>query len=558
MLLRRLIPTILGRRSCCHSAPSIVYSPFKDVPLSHLSFYDYVYQHIGIHKHRDATVNAITGETWNYGQLEDKTKKFARALKSSPDINVLGIFLPNCMEYPLIFSGASLANVMTTTMNPVYTPREISRQLELSKASAIVTNSELYPIVKQALKLLNNETCLQVITTDLKVDNCLHLDEMIAQAEDVTFDAINVHEDIITLPFSSGTTGKPKGVMLTHFNLVSNVCQMLDGDSQQNVMEDSTDSNQNVLLCVLPLYHIYAMNVSMSPALRTGSKLAMLPKFDPKTYISSLTKYRPNILHLAPPLVSFLVNNPDVKSSHLDSVNDVIVAAAPVGPALLEQFQLKFPNTTIREGWGMSELSPLGLLAPKNKNKPGSCGVAIPNTKFKIVDVENGANLGPGKRGELCCTGPMVMKGYIDNKEATEFTIKEGWLHSGDIAFHDEEGYIFIVDRMKELIKVKGFQVPPAEIEDLLRTLKGVNDVAVIGIPHQKYGEVPRAYVVRKKGFDGMDEDTVKNFVKENVTSYKQLVGGVEFIDSIPKSAAGKTLRRVLVEKYKAKSATSK
>ena len=227
------------------------------------------------------------------------------------------------------------------------------------------------------------------------------------------------------------------------------------------------------------------------------------------------------------------------------------MAAAPTGEALFNQFHKKFPNVVLQEGWGMTELSPLGLSTPKNKVKFGSAGVAVPNSKLKIVDVETGDPLGPGQTGELCISGPMVMKGYLNNKEATDHTIRDGWLYSGDVAHYDEEGYVYIVDRIKELIKVKGFQVPPAEIEDLLRTLKGVKDVAVIGIPHDKYGEVPKAYVVKQEGVKNLTEKKVKDHVRSRLTSYKHLLGGVEFVDEIPKSAAGKTLRRVLLHRAK-------
>ena len=187
----------------------------------------------------------------------------------------------------------------------------------------------------------------------------------------------------------------------------------------------------------------------------------------------------------------------------------------------------------------------------------GSCGVAVPNAQIKIVDVETGENLPPMKTGELCVAGPMNMKGYLNNKKATDETVRGGWLHSGDIAYYDEDGYVFIVDRIKELIKVKGYQVSPTELEDLIRTMDGVKDVAVIGIPHSKYGEVPRAYIVRQAASElsalspNVSEESVKEFVSENVTSYKQLAGGVEFIEAIPKSAAGKILRRVLTQEFK-------
>ena len=241
----------------------------------------------------------------------------------------------------------------------------------------------------------------------------------------------------------------------------------------------------------------------------------------------------------------------EVKSHHLGSVQQVTVGAAPLGPSLVGQFHKKFPETNLREGWGMTETSPIGLITPTSTVRVGSCGVPVPNTKFKIVD-DSGRCLGPGESGELCCSGPMLMKGYIDLPEATKETVRDGWLHTGDVAHHDKDGFIYIVDRIKELIKVKGFQVPPAEIEDLIRALEGVKDVAVIGVPDERSGEVPRAYVVKSEG-SGLTEEAVKKHVGENAAEYKQLAGGVEFLDAIPKSGSGKVLKRILLDEYNKK-----
>lgn len=525
---------------------NVVLSPFPDVAMSEKSYFDYVFEHVDKRSNMTSVVNGLTDESWRFSDVKEKSMMFGSSLKDLPGCHTLGVFLPNCIQYPVIFSGAAYANVTTTTMNPIYTPGEIAKQLRLAKASYVITSSDHLETLNESSKLLNRK--IQPILIDKKVGGCLHMDDMIQGATIFPQEQIDVHNEVITLPFSSGTTGAPKGVMLTHFNLVSNMVQSLDTHPSQKVLPESTDVDQSVLLCILPLYHIYAMNVAMGPALRTGAKLVMLPKFDSATFLSALSTYRPTNLHLAPPLLSFLASSSQVNRDHMESVKDIIVGAAPLGPALIEQFKEKFPDPTLREAWGMSEISPVGLMTQRGGMKIGSCGVAVPNSKFKIVDVETGENLGPKKVGELCCSGPMVMKGYINNQKATDETIKDGWLHTGDVAYYDEEGYIFIVDRIKELIKVKGYQVPPAEIEDLLRAMVGVKDVAVIGIPHDKYGEVPRAYVVRED--PGLSEPLVQDYVMNNMAAYKQLIGGVEFIDEIPKSAAGKILRRVLLEKF--------
>jgi len=258
-------------------------------------------------------------------------------------------------------------------------------------------------------------------------------------------------------------------------------------------------------------------------------------------------------MHLAPPLVGFCAANPKVEQKHLESIKYIMVGAAPVGEALINAFKLKAPNVHFREGYGMTELSPVATMTIVDLFKPGSCGILLPNTEAKIVDLETGEALGTNGRGELCFRGPQVMKGYLNNEKATLETIKAGWLHSGDIATYDEINRIYIVDRLKELIKVKGFQVPPAELEDLIRGHPITADVAVIGIPDPMKGEVPRAYVVLKSDISD-DKDNcrkqINEFVNKHVTEYKRLAGGIEFVEAIPKSAAGKILRKDLKARF--------
>jgi len=273
-----------------------------------------------------------------------------------------------------------------------------------------------------------------------------------------------------------------------------------------------------------------------------------LPSFDPALFLKLLLSERPSFLHLAPPLVGFLATHPAVTPEHLTSVHTVVVGAAPVGPALVQQFLVRAPHVAFREGYGMSELSPVVCFTRKDRIIPGSTGSLVPNTNMKVADLDSGEALGHDCTGELCFQGPQVMPGYLNNPRATNDTIIDGWLHSGDIGYYDKEGNVFIVDRLKELIKVKGLQVAPAELEDLIRGIPGVADVAVIGVADVKAGEVPRAYVVQD------DKDLTEEKIKENVanklSAHKHLAGGVEFIQEIPKSAAGKILRKDLKEAY--------
>jgi len=510
---------------------------------------------------RTALVNGLNGDSIKYSEASEMSTKVCHGLKQmgAKKGDVLAMFLPNCMEYPVVFGAATNAGMAATTMNPIYTSTEIARQLKMSKASWAVTNRDLVPVIKDAITKLGQnpageEWKNRIIIVDKEpVPGCINL-ELVLEAgkniENYTKTEIDVMNDLACLPYSSGTTGLPKGVMLTHFNLVANACQSVMGHPDIQICGEN-EVEQPVTLCILPLYHIYALNVTMTPTLWSGGQLVMLPKFDPKTFIHALETYKPTFLHLAPPLLAFCADNAGVKAESLERLHHIMTAAAPSGPTLLRRFKKKAPSVILKEGWGMSETSPLGLLSSLSQIVEGSCGVVTPNTECKIVDVSTGDNLPPHKTGELCIRGPQVMPGYLDNDKATKETIKEnGWLYSGDIAYHDEDGNIFIVDRLKELIKVKGFQVPPAELEDLLRTIPGVADVAVIGIPHERFGEAPRAYIVKSADSKITDVEITK-YVAENAAPYKQLVGGVEFIEAIPKSNPGKILRKELKASFK-------
>merc|ERR1719219_1575279 len=354
----------------------------------------------------------------------------------------------------------------------------------------------------------------------------------------------NVHEDIVALPYSSGTTGPPKGVSLTHYNMVANMTQLQHPDV--TMLRETNDDEQETVFPVLPFFHIYAMNTIMTVGLQIGAKIVTVPRFEPEMYLKCLVTYRPTWLNLVPPLVSFLSTHPVVKSDYLKSVVTVTGGAAPFGPALIEKFMEKVaPNVvSFREGFGMTESSPCSHVQPDEGAVLGGCGHPIPNTIAKIVDIETGDCLGPHQDGELCVAGPQVMKGYYRNENATEKTIIDGWLYTGDIARFDDDGQFFIVDRLKELIKVKGLQVAPSELEDLIRRHPGVNDVAVVGVPDDRAGELPRAYVVRKNR--QVLEESIVDWVKERAAPHKHLAAGVMFVDTLPKNQTGKILRREL------------
>ncbi|XP_078673796.1 uncharacterized protein LOC144912421 [Branchiostoma floridae x Branchiostoma belcheri] len=359
---------------------------------------------------------------------------------------------------------------------------------------------------------------------------------------------VNPREDVAVLPYSSGTTGLPKGVMLTHYNLIANLEQM-----RSDALK--LDAASDVLIGALPFFHIYGMVVILAVGLVQGVKIVCLQKFDPGLFLKCIQDYKVTRVHCVPPMALFLSQHPMVDTCDFSHVKELICGAAPLGKGLSDAVMTRLKHPTIRQGFGMTEASPVTNLVREDHVVPGSIGPLLPNTECKVVDIESGKLLGEGEDGELCVRGPQVMKGYLNNPEATANTIRDGWLHTGDIGHYDSEHNFYIVDRLKELIKYKCYQVPPAELEALLLTHPGLQDAAVVGVPDQEAGELPKAYLVRKPGAD-VSAEQVMDYITGRVAPYKKL-RLVEFTDRIPKSASGKILRRFLKDKEAKKQENS-
>ncbi len=348
---------------------------------------------------------------------------------------------------------------------------------------------------------------------------------------------LNPREDLIALPYSSGTTGLPKGVMLTHHNLVANLCQIRD-------IEPFGEAD--TLIGILPFFHIYGLTVIMGLGLHKGATIVTMPRFDLEQFLQIMQNYRVSRAYLVPPIVLALAKHPLVDKYNLSNLKLIMSGAAPLSKDVAEGCANRL-GCLIKQGYGLTETSPVTHLNPDDpaKIKQGSIGPCIPNTEVKIVNYNTDAELGPNQEGEIWLRGPQVMKGYLNHPQATAASINaEGWFRSGDIGYADEEGYFYIVDRLKELIKYKGLQVAPAELEAILLTHPAVADAAVIPSPDEEAGEIPKAFVVLR---GEATPDELMAFVAERVAPHKK-IRLLEVIEQIPKSASGKILRRVLVE----------
>jgi acyl-CoA synthetase (AMP-forming)/AMP-acid ligase II len=510
-----------------------------DVPLT-----SFVLERAGRLGDEAALIDGLTGRQLTYRTLVDGVARVASALRRRGlrKGDVFAIFSPNVLEYPIAFHAVASLGGIITTVNSLYTPREVRDQLRDSGARFLLTVPSFMDRASEAIKDLPID---EVFTFGEAAGATPFADLMAQAAERFSVD-IDPAQDVVALPYSSGTTGVAKGVMLTHRNLVANVLQA----------EDRIHLHEGErVLGVMPFYHIYGMTVVMNLALHKGATVVTMQRFELEPFLRVLQDHRVERAYVAPPIVVALAKHPLVDKFDLSSVSLVFSGAAPLDDNLAQACGRRL-NCKVNQGYGMTEASPATHLVSDaiEWTKVGSIGSMVPGTGCKVVDVVSGAELGPGEDGEILIRGPQVMKGYLNNPAATaQILDKDGWLHTGDIGHADADGDFYVVDRVKELIKYKGYQVPPAELEAILLTHPAVADAAVIPSPDEEAGEVPKAFVVLK---GEATPDELMQFVATRVAPHKK-VRLVETIDEIPKSASGKILRRKLVERERAKTATA-
>ena len=505
-------------------------SPLPDVKIPDLPLTTYVLDGAG-HRDNPALIDGLSGQVLTYAGLDSAVRSLAGGLVASgfAHRDVLALMAPNTPEYAVVFHGAAMAGGTVTTINPAYTETEVHDQLRDSRARVLVTTPALAGAASRG--------CAGTQVAEIYVLGEARGAKPLAGlfgaplAEHVPVGP----DDVVALPYSSGTTGLCKGVMLTHRNLVANIAQTLA------VAQIGPDES---LVAVLPFFHIYGMQILMNCGLRAGTTIVTLPRFDLEQFLRVHQDHRITRSFVAPPIVVALAKHPLVDKFDLSALKQVVSAAAPLKADLAVECGRRL-DCEVAQGYGMTELSPASHLTPQGWFKPGSVGVTVPNTQTRIVDPAGGADPGIDEDGEICVRGPQVMKGYLGNPAATAATIDPGgWLHTGDLGHIDADGHLHVVDRMKELIKYKGFQVPPAELEAVLLRHPDVTDAAVIGLPDEEAGEVPVGYVTLRPGVWPAPQE-IMQFAAAQVASYKQ-IRRLEVIEAIPRSASGKILRRVL------------
>jgi len=512
-------------------------------------------------EHPEKAAIAYSEREITYAELDSLSNQFAGALAALgvKKGDRVAVFLPNIPQFVIAYFGVLKAGAVLTAISPLHKEREAAYQLNDSEAETVVALDSLYPIVG---KVWRKTTLKNVVVTSLEeyASKTAVLPSTVEQKPNVySFQGlmkepakppnvnVNPREDLAALQYTGGTTGTAKGAMLTHLNLVSNAVAFAAWI--KGIAEDT-------FLAALPLFHIYGMTTSLNVPVCLAAKMVLLPRFDPQTALKSIQRHRVTVFCGVPTMYSVLLANPELGNFDLTSIRVCISGASPLPPQVQKRF-MEITGGFLAEGYGLTEASPVTHCNPVDKTmrnvRVGSIGLPLPDTDARIVDAETGEKtLEPGETGELAVKGPQVMKGYWKNPEETALVLRGGWLLTGDIARMDRDGYFYITDRKKDLIKYKDYSVYPRELEDVLYEHPAVKLCAVVGKPSPVVGEVPKAFIVLKE--DGRaTEAEIMEFVKEKVAPYKA-VREVEFRQELPISGAGKVLRRALQEEEKRKT----
>jgi long-chain acyl-CoA synthetase len=507
-------------------------------------------------EHRGKTALSFYGTTFEFGRLQALVEKMSASLAASgvSKGDRVALMLPNCPQYVISFFATARLGAIVTQINPMYVEREIEHILNDSGARTIVVYADMYERVKTVLPDTDLVTVVVVSLGDepegLDAGHQSFGDFLSTDADPAPDVEIDPAEDVAALQYTGGTTGVSKGAMLTHRNLVANLQQTIDV-----FVQNPDQFTGRKCIGALPFFHIYGLTCVMLFGIRLGTEQVLLPRFEVEEALAVFENDRPTMFSGVPTMyMALLASGADLRKHHL---HDVMIfnsggSALPVN--LKRSFEEKV-GKPLFEGYGLSEASPVTHNNPPflGEGREGSIGIPIPSTDARIVDVETGETEMPiGESGELIIKGPQIMKGYLNMPEETAAALKDGWLHTGDVARMDEDGYFYIVDRKKDMIVASGYNVYPREVEEVLFEHPDVAEAVAIGIPDEYRGESVKAFVVKRPGATTR-EDEVLAFCKERLAAYKA-PKAVEFRDELPKSVVGKLLRRVLVDEERARA----
>lgn len=486
------------------------------------------------------------GNEMTYKRLGELVDSFTAALQQEAfeQGERVAIMLPNCPQYVISYYGILQAGGIVTQLNPMLVEKELEYILNDSDAETIIIYEHLLPVLRS---IIENTSVKRIITVnfegkDTRDSVAIEFNSFLKRAKQLPVEvAFNPSEDIAVLQYTGGTTGRSKGAMLTHRNLFANVLQTYE------YFRDTMELGKERTLTAIPLFHVYGMTSAMNLSIFIGAKSILLPKFEIREVLQTIKETKPTSFPGVPTMYIALINHPDVEAYGLDSIRTCNSGSAPMPVELLKKFQEK-TGAKILEGYGLTETSPTTHCNPSFGNrKPGSVGIGVPSTDYKIVDLEEGSKeLPPGEIGEVIIKGPQVMKGYWNMPEETENALRDGWLYTGDIAYMDEEGYLFIVDRKKDLIIASGYNVYPRDVEEVIYQHPAVQEAVAIGVPDSYRGETVKAVIVLKDGMK-CDEEELIAFCKKNLSAYK-VPRIIEFRKELPKTAVGKILRRQIRE----------
>jgi len=493
----------------------------------------------------DADDDADVGRHYTYADLERITRHLAAALHSSSSCglasgDVVGVCALNHLELPALMFATACCGAVYSPINPAYTGAEIVKLFQISKPKIVFASAEFLPKLQEVAAKITSIKEIVVMGGGgggVGVMRASSFDEFVKRGRDQDFPSnvvIDPQADTCMLPFSSGTTGLAKGVMLSH-NYVHAVTQL-------SSLYLKLAKNAVSVLCV-PNFHIFGL-VKYLSIFRAGAKMISMRKFTTlHNLLATVEKYKVTDLSMVPPLLLGISNLPDLDRYDLTSIKDILCGAAPLPESVSHDIERKL-NAKVCQAWGLTEFLP-ATMAFSNTTPATSVGSLVSNTALKIIDPDTSKELGVNERGEIWLKGSQMMTGYYNRPEATRACIDaEGWFHTGDIGYYDENEFVYIVDRLKELIKYKGFQVAPAELEEVLVQHADIADAAVIGVPDERAGELPKAFIVRKS--EQLTKQDVHDYLKGEISHFKYLRGGITFCEQIPKSPSGKILRRLL------------